>query len=78
MDTPLPSYLPWRRRHASIPDRELLIDPRNNDSAEGERLATYLATLSAERLTTISASGGDASVGAVAARSFTPSTTGPT
>lgn len=59
----------------ALPDREVLIDLKNNDPAEGERLATYLATLSAERLTTISVYGGDASVGVVAARSFTPSTT---
>jgi glycerophosphoryl diester phosphodiesterase len=53
---------------AAFPDRELLIDLKNDDPADGERLATYLATLPAERLATIGVYGGDASVGAVADR----------
>ena len=53
---------------ATFPDRELLIDLKNDDPAEGDRLAAYLATLPAKRLTTISVYGGDAPVGAVTAR----------
>jgi glycerophosphoryl diester phosphodiesterase len=53
---------------AAFPGRELLIDLKNDDPAEGERLAAYLATLPAERLATIGVYGGDASVGAVADR----------
>ena len=45
---------------AAFPDRELLIDLKNDDPSEGDRLAAYLATLPAERLTTISVYGGDA------------------
>ena len=53
---------------AAFPDRELLIDLKNGEPAEGERLADYLATLPPERLKTISVYGGDASVAAVTAR----------
>jgi glycerophosphoryl diester phosphodiesterase len=53
---------------AAFPDRELLIDLKNDDAAEGERLAVYLATLPAERLRTIGVYGGDAPVAAVTAR----------
>lgn len=53
---------------AAFPGRELLIDLKNDDPAEGAQLAAYLATLPAERLTTISVYGGDATVDAVAAR----------
>ena len=53
---------------AAFGDRELLIDLKNDDPAEGERLAGYLATLPAERLATISVYGGDAAVDAVSAR----------
>jgi glycerophosphoryl diester phosphodiesterase len=52
----------------AFPDRELLIDLKNDDPVEGEQLAAYLATLPTERLTTISMYGGDASVEVVAAR----------
>ncbi|RKR91025.1 glycerophosphoryl diester phosphodiesterase [Micromonospora pisi] len=53
---------------AAFPDRELLIDLKNDDPAEGERLAAYLATLPAERLATIGVYGGGAPVDAVANR----------
>ncbi|MCA2218119.1 glycerophosphodiester phosphodiesterase family protein [Jidongwangia harbinensis] len=53
---------------AAFPDRELLVDLKNDDPAEGERLADYLATLPAERLATIAVYGGDAAVGAVRER----------
>jgi glycerophosphoryl diester phosphodiesterase len=53
---------------AAFPDRELLIDLKNDDPAEGERLAAYLATLPAERLATIGVYGGDAAVAVVADR----------
>lgn len=53
---------------AAFPGRELLLDLKNDDPAEGERLAAYLATLPAERLATISVYGGDVSVEAVTGR----------
>ena len=53
---------------AAFPDRELLIDVKNGEPAEGERLAEYLTTLPAERLRTISVYGGEAPVDALAAR----------
>jgi len=53
---------------AAFPDRELLLDLKNDDAAEGERLADFLATLPAQRLATIAVYGGDAPVAAVAAR----------
>ena len=52
----------------AFPGRELLVDLKNDNPTEGERLAGYLATLPAERLTTISVYGGDAAVAAVADR----------
>ncbi|MEU8664764.1 glycerophosphodiester phosphodiesterase family protein, partial [Actinoplanes philippinensis] len=53
---------------AAFPCRELLIDLKDDDPADGTALAGYLATLPAERLTTISVYGGDASVQAVRSR----------
>lgn len=53
---------------AAFPDRELLIDLKNDERAEGDQLAAYLATLPTERLKTISVYGGDAPVAAVAER----------
>lgn len=53
---------------AAFPGRELLADLKNDDPAEGDRLAAYLATLPTEQLKTISVYGGDAPVDAVAAR----------
>jgi glycerophosphoryl diester phosphodiesterase len=53
---------------AAFPGRDLLIDLKNDDRAEGERLAGYLATLPAARLSTIAVYGGDAPVAAVATR----------
>jgi glycerophosphoryl diester phosphodiesterase len=53
---------------AAFGDRELLIDLKNDDPAEGDRLAAYLAGLPAERLATIGVYGGDAAVDAVTAR----------
>ncbi|GAA1582501.1 glycerophosphodiester phosphodiesterase family protein [Actinoplanes couchii] len=53
---------------AAFPDRELLLDLKNDDAADGERVAAFLDTLPAERLTTISVYGGDASVAAVGDR----------
>jgi glycerophosphoryl diester phosphodiesterase len=53
---------------AAFPDRELLIDLKNDDPAEGARLAAYLATLPAERLATISVYGGDTATGVIADR----------
>ncbi|MFK3983820.1 glycerophosphodiester phosphodiesterase family protein [Micromonospora sp. NPDC050397] len=53
---------------AAFPDRELLVDLKNGDPAEGERLAVYLGTLPAERLATIGVYGGDGSVEALAKR----------
>jgi glycerophosphoryl diester phosphodiesterase len=53
---------------AGFPDRELLLDLKNDDPAEGERLAAYLTTLPAERLSRIGVYGGDAAVAAVAGR----------
>jgi glycerophosphoryl diester phosphodiesterase len=50
---------------AAFPDRELLIDLKNDDPADGARLADYLAGLPAARLATISVYGGDNSVQAV-------------
>ncbi|WP_430782041.1 glycerophosphodiester phosphodiesterase family protein [Actinoplanes sp. G11-F43] len=50
---------------AAFPDRELLLDLKHDDPAEGERLAAYLATLPPERLATIAVYGGDAPVDAV-------------
>ena len=52
----------------AFPGRELLMDLKNDDPAEGERLAAYLAALPAERLGTIGVYGGDAAVAAVADR----------
>ncbi|GAA2593381.1 glycerophosphodiester phosphodiesterase family protein [Winogradskya consettensis] len=52
----------------AFPDRELLLDLKNEEASEGDRLADYLATLPAERLTTLAVYGGDASVAAVATR----------
>ena len=53
---------------AAFPDRELLLDLKNDDATEGDRLAGFLSTLPAERLRTISVYGGDAPVAAVAKR----------
>ncbi len=53
---------------AAFPDRELLIDLKNDDPAEGERLAAYLATLPAQRSAAIGVYGGDAAVAALAGR----------
>lgn len=53
---------------AAFPDRELLIDLKNDDATEGARLADLLSTLPAERLRTISVYGGDAPVAAVSER----------
>ncbi|AGZ41630.1 glycerophosphodiester phosphodiesterase family protein [Actinoplanes friuliensis] len=53
---------------AAFPDRELLIDLKNDEADEGERLAAYLATLPAERLATIGVYGGDAPVEVVRSR----------
>ncbi|GIE77004.1 glycerophosphoryl diester phosphodiesterase [Actinoplanes philippinensis] len=53
---------------AAFPGRELLIDLKDDDPADGTALAGYLATLPAERLTTISVYGGDHSVQAVRSR----------
>ena len=53
---------------AEFPDRELLLDLKNDDPAEGDRLATYLATLPTERLSRIGVYGGDAAVAKVADR----------
>jgi glycerophosphoryl diester phosphodiesterase len=50
---------------AAFPGRELLIDLKNNEPADGRALADYLATLPADRLATISVYGGDDSVQAV-------------
>lgn len=50
---------------AAFPDRELLVDLKDDDPADGTALAAYLATLPAERLKTISVYGGDHSVQAV-------------
>jgi glycerophosphoryl diester phosphodiesterase len=52
----------------AFPGRELLIDLKNDDPADGERLADYLTTLPAARLATISVYGGDNSVEAVRSR----------
>jgi glycerophosphoryl diester phosphodiesterase len=53
---------------AAFPGRELLVDLKNDDPADGERLAAALAALPAERLATIGVYGGDVSVQAVADR----------
>jgi glycerophosphoryl diester phosphodiesterase len=53
---------------AAFPDRELLIDLKNDDRADGERLAAVLATLPAERLDRIAVYGGDVPVATVAER----------
>ncbi|GLY06832.1 MULTISPECIES: glycerophosphodiester phosphodiesterase family protein [Actinoplanes] len=53
---------------AAFPGRELLIDLKNDEAAEGERLAAYLATLPAERLATMSVYGGDIGVDVVRQR----------
>ena len=53
---------------AEFPEQELLLDLKNDNPADGERLAAYLATLPAQRLTTIAVYGGDAAVAAVADR----------
>ena len=53
---------------AEFPGRELLLDLKNDDPAEGDRLAAYLATLPAERLSRIGVYGGDAAVARVADR----------
>jgi glycerophosphoryl diester phosphodiesterase len=53
---------------AGFPDRELLLDLKNDDPAEGERLAAYLATLPAERLARLCVYGGDAAVAVVVNR----------
>jgi len=53
---------------AALPERELLLDLKNDNPVEGERLAAYLATLPAERLATLSVYGGDTAVAAVAGR----------
>ncbi|GIF00113.1 glycerophosphodiester phosphodiesterase family protein [Paractinoplanes rishiriensis] len=53
---------------AAFPDRELLVDLKNDDRADGERLADLLATLPAQRRATIGVYGGDVAVRAVAER----------
>ncbi|WP_433788498.1 glycerophosphodiester phosphodiesterase family protein [Actinoplanes sp. CA-252034] len=53
---------------AAFPDRELLIDLKNDDPADGAALAGYLATLPEARLKTISVYGGDNSVESVRSR----------
>ncbi|GLY97137.1 glycerophosphoryl diester phosphodiesterase [Actinoplanes sp. NBRC 103695] len=53
---------------AAFPDRELLLDLKNDDASEGERLADLLGTLPPERLATLAVYGGDAPVAAVAKR----------
>jgi glycerophosphoryl diester phosphodiesterase len=53
---------------AAFPERELLVDLKNDDRADGERLAAFLSTLPAERLDRIAVYGGDVPVAAVAAR----------
>ncbi|MFC4068265.1 glycerophosphodiester phosphodiesterase family protein [Actinoplanes subglobosus] len=53
---------------AAFPGRELLIDLKNNDAADGSALADYLTTLPADRLATISVYGGDIPVEAVRSR----------
>lgn len=53
---------------AAFPGRELLLDLKNDDRAEGERVAAYLATLPAARLATMAVYGGDEPVDAVADR----------
>ncbi|MEV7621868.1 glycerophosphodiester phosphodiesterase family protein [Actinoplanes sp. NPDC089786] len=53
---------------AAFPDRELLIDLKNDDATEGARLADLLRGEKPERLKTISVYGGDAPVAAVSER----------
>jgi glycerophosphoryl diester phosphodiesterase len=50
---------------AAFPDRELLLDLKNDDASDGTRLAEFLDTLPAGRLKSISVYGGDTSVAAV-------------
>ena len=53
---------------AAFPGRELLIDLKNDDAAEGRRLADLLATLSEARRDTLTVSGGDAAIGVLRQR----------
>lgn len=53
---------------AAFPGRELKLDLKRDDRADGDLLADYLATLPPERLRTLTVTGGDAAVAAVLAR----------
>jgi glycerophosphoryl diester phosphodiesterase len=53
---------------AEFPNRELLIDLKNDDPAEGGRLADYLATLPPDRLSGIAVYGGDTAIDVVTKR----------
>ena len=52
----------------TFPDKELKLDLKRDDRADGEAVAALLATLPAQRLAAITVTGGDAAVGAVARR----------
>jgi glycerophosphoryl diester phosphodiesterase len=53
---------------AAFPGRELKLDLKRDDRADGDLLADYLATLPPSRLATLTVTGGDAAVAAVVAR----------
>lgn len=53
---------------AALPGRALKLDLKTGDPADGDALATFLATLPAERLPAITVTGGDAAVAAVVRR----------
>ncbi|MDG6107780.1 glycerophosphodiester phosphodiesterase family protein [Dactylosporangium aurantiacum] len=53
---------------AALPGRSLKLDLKRDQQADGEALAAFLATLPPDRLATVTVSGGDAAVAAVARR----------
>ncbi|WP_433364858.1 glycerophosphodiester phosphodiesterase family protein [Dactylosporangium sp. CA-152071] len=53
---------------AALPDRAFKLDLKRDDPADGDALATFLATLPAARLATVTVTGGDTAVAAVVRR----------
>jgi len=53
---------------AAFPGREVKLDLKRDDPADGELLASYLATLPPDRLSMLTVTGGDQAVAAVLAR----------
>nr|BFE61489.1 glycerophosphodiester phosphodiesterase family protein [Dactylosporangium thailandense] len=53
---------------AAFPGRELKLDMKRDQAADGEAVAAFLATLSPSRLSAVTVTGGDTAVAAVASR----------